>query len=67
MMEFRAFFAKNPPEIPLELVRMMRHGMMFDNSKAKRGLGMKFTPIKEALSETVARYKTQGYTPASEA
>jgi len=28
---------------------------------------MKFTPIKEALSETIARYRTQKYTPASEA
>jgi nucleoside-diphosphate-sugar epimerase len=49
------------------LVRVMGHGMMFDNSKAKRDLGMKFTPIRDALSETVAWYRTQGYAPASEA
>jgi dihydroflavonol-4-reductase len=67
MMEFRAFFTKNPPQMPRPLVRVMSHGMMFDNSKAKRDLGMKFTPIKEALAETVAWYRAQGYAPASEA
>jgi dihydroflavonol-4-reductase len=67
MMEFRSFFTKTPPEMPLPLVRVMGHGMMFDNSKAKRELGMKFTPIKDALSETVAWYRTEGYAPASEA
>ena len=67
MMEFRSFFTKTPPEMPLSLVRVMDHGMMFDNSKAKRELGMKFTPIKDALSETVAWYRTEGYAPASKA
>ena len=65
MMEFRSFFTKTPPELSLALVRVMGHGMMFDNTKAKRELGMKFTPIKDALSETVAWYRTQGYAPAS--
>jgi dihydroflavonol-4-reductase len=67
MMEFASFFTKTHPEMPLPLVRVMEHGMMFDNSKAKRELGIKFTPIKDALSETVAWYRTQGYAPASEA
>jgi dihydroflavonol-4-reductase len=67
MMEFRSFFTKTPPELSLALVRVMGHGMMFDNSKAKRELGMKFRPVKDALSETVAWYRTQGYAPASKA
>jgi len=65
MMEFGSFFTKKPPEMPLPMVRVMTHGMMFDNSKAKRELGMKFTPIKDTLPETIAWYRAQGYAPAS--
>jgi dihydroflavonol-4-reductase len=67
MMEFSSFFTKTPPEMPLPMVRVMNHGMMFDNSKAKRELGMKFTPIRDVLPETVEWYRTHGYAPASEA
>jgi dihydroflavonol-4-reductase len=65
MMEFGSFFTKTPPQMPLPMVRVMKHGMMFDNSKARRELGMKFTPIKDTLPETVEWYRTQGYAPAS--
>ena len=55
------------PRIPLEGVRMARHKMFVDASKAERDLG--FTPglIEAALERAVAWYESNGYVAAGRA
>ncbi|MDW5561834.1 MAG: NAD-dependent epimerase/dehydratase family protein [Methanomassiliicoccus sp.] len=60
MQMIKASWTKRPPQIPKDLVRVMRDGMMVDNSKGIRELGMAYTPIKEALRETVEWYRANG-------
>jgi dihydroflavonol-4-reductase len=52
------------PQIPLEGVRMARHKMFVDASKATRELGFSFGPIEEALARAVRWYETHGYVSA---
>jgi dihydroflavonol-4-reductase len=49
------------PRVPLEGVRMSRHRMFFDGSKAVRELGMPQTPIEEALARATAWFREHGY------
>jgi len=50
-----------PPRIPLEGVRMARHKMFVDCSKASDELGFKAGPIESALERAVAWYEQHGY------
>ncbi|HKC12159.1 MAG TPA: dihydroflavonol 4-reductase, partial [Vicinamibacteria bacterium] len=50
-----------PPEIPIESVRLSRHRMFFDASKAVRELGLPQTPIEEALERAVHWFRDNGY------
>jgi dihydroflavonol-4-reductase len=52
------------PQIPLEGVRMARHKMFVDASKAVRELGFTYGPIEEALGRAVRWYETNGYVAA---
>jgi dihydroflavonol-4-reductase len=52
------------PRIPLEGVRMARHKMFVDASKATRELGFTPGPIEEALERAVRWYETNGYVAA---
>jgi dihydroflavonol-4-reductase len=49
------------PEIPIEGVRLSRHRMFFDASKAVRELGLPQTPIEEALERAVGWFRENGY------
>jgi dihydroflavonol-4-reductase len=49
------------PRIPLEGVRMARHNMFVDVSKAERELGFKHGPIEAAMQRAVAWYESNGY------
>ncbi len=49
------------PRIPLEGVRMSRHRMFFDASKAVRELGLPQSPVREALGRAVEWYRRHGY------
>jgi dihydroflavonol-4-reductase len=49
------------PRIPLEGVRMSRHRMFFDPSKAVRELGLPRSPVDEALARAVAWFRENGY------
>jgi len=43
-----------PPLLPLDLIRtQFRGSLLFDGSKAERELGIRYTPIREALGEAV--------------
>jgi dihydroflavonol-4-reductase len=52
------------PRIPLEGVRMARHKMFVDASKAQRELGFAPGPIEAALGRAVAWYESNGYVAA---
>jgi dihydroflavonol-4-reductase len=55
------------PQIPLEGVRMARHKMFVDASKATRELDFSHGPIEAALERAVRWYETNGYVAAREA
>ncbi len=55
------------PRIPLEGVRMARHKMFVDASKAFRDLGFAPGPIEAALERAVAWYESNGYVAAGRA
>ena len=52
------------PQIPLEGVRMARHKMFVDSSKAERDLGFAPGPIETALGRAVTWYESNGYLAA---
>ena len=55
------------PRIPLEGVRMARHKMFVDASKAERDLGFAPGPIDAALERAVEWYESRGYVAAGNA
>lgn len=57
---FVARLRDRPPQIPLEGVRMARHHMYFDASKAVRELGLPQRPVEEALAKAVAWFGANG-------
>ena len=56
-----AWLTNRPPAIPLDGVRMARHYMFFDASKAVRELGLPQHPVEEALSKAVVWFREHGY------
>jgi len=52
------------PQIPLEGVRMARHKMFVDASKAGRELGFAPGPVEPALERAVRWYEANGYVTA---
>ena len=55
------------PQIPLEGVRMARHKMFVDCSKAPRELGFTAGPVEQALERAVRWYQENGYLGAHRA
>jgi dihydroflavonol-4-reductase len=55
------------PRIPLEGVRMARHKMFVDCSKAADELGFKAGPVEAALGRAVSWYEQNGYTRSNDA
>ena len=49
------------PWLPLEAVRLARHKMYFDPSKAVAELGLPQTPIEQPLRRAVEWYRSHGY------
>jgi dihydroflavonol-4-reductase len=60
-------FLGREPQIPLEGVRMARHKMFVDASKAERELGFAPGLIEGALERAVAWYESNGYAAAGRA
>jgi dihydroflavonol-4-reductase len=52
------------PRIPLEGVRMARHKMFVDTSKAQRELGFSPGPVEAAMQRAVEWYESNGYIAA---
>jgi dihydroflavonol-4-reductase len=53
--------ARREPDVPVESVKMSRHRMWFDASKAASELGLSQHPIENALSRAVEWFKEHGY------
>lgn len=51
------------PRVPLDGVRMARHSMFVDSSKARRELGFAPGPVAAALERAVRWYQANGYAP----
>jgi len=56
-----ARFTGRPPKAPLAGVRLARHKMYFDSTKAVRELGLPQTPPRQALAEAVDWFRAHGY------
>ena len=53
------------PRVVLDAVRMSRHRMFFDASKAVEELGLPQHPIEDALARAVQWFRTKGYASAA--
>ena len=53
--------ARREPDVPLESVKMARHKMWFDASKAVHELGLTQRPIEQALERAVNWFREHGY------
>ncbi len=49
------------PFVTLDGLRMARHHMFFDDSKARRELGYVSRPYREGLSDAIAWFRSHGY------
>ena len=49
------------PFVTLDGLRMARHRMFFDDSKARRELGYVSRPYREGLSDAIAWFRSHGY------
>jgi dihydroflavonol-4-reductase len=54
---------RRPPAIPLEAVRMSRHRVFVDASKAVRELGVPQTPVREAFADAIDWFAARGALP----
>jgi len=61
--EMFARISSREPPVPLEGVRMARHKMFVDASKAQRELGFAPGSVEEALGRAVSWYRERGYVP----
>ncbi len=53
--------ARREPDVPLESVKLSRHKMWFDASKAVRELGLPQNPIEHALERAVSWFREHDY------
>jgi dihydroflavonol-4-reductase len=51
--------ARRPP-VCRELIRTLRHGHVYDGSRAARELGLVYTPVEETIRRTVRWYEQEG-------
>ncbi|MBI4374909.1 MAG: NAD-dependent epimerase/dehydratase family protein [Elusimicrobia bacterium] len=58
----RARLLGGEPVAPLDAVRMAKHYMWYDSSKACRELGYRPRPAKQALADAVRWFEENGYT-----
>lgn len=59
--EFLSKITRRPPKAPVAGVRMAKHKMWFDPSKAIRELGLPQTSPAEALADAVKWFQAHGY------
>ena len=59
--EMAAFFTRRAPRVSLASVRMARHKMWLDPSKAIRELGLPQTPVEDALADATQWFQANDY------
>ena len=59
--ELLARFGGRQPFVTVDGLRMARHRMFFDDSKARRELGYTSRPYREGLSDAIAWFRGHGY------
>ena len=52
-----------PPRVPLDAVRMAKKKMYFSSAKARRDLGYRTRPAREALHDALVWFRAAGYCP----
>jgi dihydroflavonol-4-reductase len=60
-MEKMADVRKKPPLATFKATRYAAHTHFFDNSKAKRELGLPSTPLDVTIDKAVRWFRTHGY------
>jgi dihydroflavonol-4-reductase len=58
---FTSYVLRRPPAHPFEGVKMARHAMFFDASKAVRELGLPQSSVRDALQRAVEWFRARGY------
>lgn len=53
-------FTGRPPPLCREMARVLRFGHRYDGSKARRELGLEYTPLEETLARTSAWFEEAG-------
>ncbi|WP_340115442.1 NAD-dependent epimerase/dehydratase family protein [Pelagibius sp. 7325] len=53
-----------PPRAPLTGVRLARHAMHFDNSRALSELGLQPRPLRHSLADAIAWFRAEGLLPS---
>jgi dihydroflavonol-4-reductase len=61
LMEKVADVRKRPPLATFKATRYAAHTHFFDNSKAKRELGLPSTPLDVTIEKAVRWFRTHGY------
>ncbi|HEX3036966.1 MAG TPA: NAD-dependent epimerase/dehydratase family protein [Thermodesulfobacteriota bacterium] len=61
VLEIKSSITGKPPKFAVDGVREMTAGAAGSNRKAKEELGIRFTPLEEALRKTINWYKENGY------
>jgi dihydroflavonol-4-reductase len=61
LSEWTASWTRHPPRVPLAGVRMARRPMYFTAQKAVRELGLRQSPIAEAMWQAVRWFRDHGY------
>ena len=62
----RASITKIEPEFPKDMVNGWKWGgVKVDNSRSISELGMTYTPMEQALRETVMWYRAKGLAPSA--
>ncbi|MFC5598396.1 NAD-dependent epimerase/dehydratase family protein [Deinococcus cellulosilyticus] len=60
LLEGLSKITRRPPWVPVDMVRISRHGIHTDGSKAVRELGLEYTPVEVGLPRTLEWYHRQG-------
>lgn len=63
LMGVMSKITKREPPIPVDGVRMASKKMFFDPSKAVKELGLPQRPVRQALEDSVAWFRENGYAP----
>jgi len=58
---FATYIRRRPPRMPVAAIRMAKKYMYFDNRKAVQYLGLTLTPVRQALADAVAWFRSNGY------